>query len=105
MFVLGYFIKSIAVVLNLIISFYLFAIIVQAILSWVYPDPFNPVVRFLHNITEPIYRPLRRKIPLFYGGIDFSPMFVIIILIFLREFLVNVLLTFASSLIHKGGGL
>jgi YggT family protein len=99
MFVLGYFIKGIAVVLNLLISFYMFAIIVQAVLSWVSPDPYNPVVRFLYSITEPVYRPLRRRLPLFYGGIDFSPMLVIIILIFLREFLVNVLLTFAGTLI------
>ncbi len=99
MFVLGYFIKAIAVVLNIVISFYMFAIIVQAVLSWINPDPYNQIFRFLYNITEPVYRPLRRRLPLFYGGIDFSPMVVIIILIFLREFLVNVLFTFAGSLI------
>ncbi len=99
MFVLGYFIKAIAVVLNIVISFYMFVIIVQAVLSWINPGPYNQVFRFLYNITEPVYRPLRRRLPLFYGGIDFSPMVVIIILIFLREFLVNVLSTFAGSLI------
>lgn len=105
MFVIGYFIKGIAVVLNLMISFYMFVIIVQAILSWVNPDPYNPIIRFFYSLTEPIYSRLRRRLPLFYGGIDFSPMFVIIVLIFLREFLVNVLMTLAGMLITKGGGL
>lgn len=99
MYVIGFFIKGLAVVLNLVISFYMFTIIVQAVLSWINPDPYNPVVRFLHTITEPVYRPIRRRLLLFYGGIDFSPMVVIIILIFLREFLVNVLLRFAGTLI------
>ncbi len=100
MYVIGFFIKGLAVVLNLVISFYMFAIIVQAVLSWINPDPYNPVVRFFYTITEPVYRPLRRRLPLFYGGIDFSPMVVIIVLVFLREFLVNVLMRFAGTLIR-----
>jgi len=104
MYIIGYFLRGIAVVLNLVISFYMFVIIVQAVLSWVNPDPFNPLVRFFYGLTEPVYRRLRKHIPLFYGGIDFSPMFVIIILVFLKEFLVNVLMTFGDSLIIRGGG-
>ncbi|HEY4717173.1 MAG TPA: YggT family protein [bacterium] len=101
MLVIGYFLKSVAVVLNLLITIYMFIIVAQAIISWVNPDPYNPIVRFLYSVTEPIYRRIRRYIPLNYGGIDFTPMAVLFALVFLREFIVSLLMVYSSSFIIK----
>jgi len=63
------------------------------------PDPFNPIVRFINNATDPILRPIRRRIPVNIGGIDFSPILVFMGVIFLRTFLVNSLSRMANSLV------
>jgi YggT family protein len=62
-------------------------IIISALLSWVNPDPYNPIVRFMHSVTEPVLRPIRRRLGISMG-IDFSPMIVILIIIFLKYFIV-----------------
>jgi YggT family protein len=74
-------------------------VIARAVLSWVSPDPYNPIVRFIHNATEPVLYRIRMKIPVVYAGIDFSPVLVFALIIFLRTFLVNVLFQFGRSLI------
>jgi len=74
-------------------------VIARALLSWVNPDPFNPIVRFIHNVTEPILYPVRRRIPVNIGGIDFSPILIFMAVIFLRTFLVNSLSRMAMSLV------
>jgi YggT family protein len=66
----------------------MWVIIARAILSWVSPDPYNPIVRFLYNVTEPVLYAIRRRVPVFFGGIDFSPMIVILAIYFLDSFLV-----------------
>jgi YggT family protein len=71
--------------------------IARAVLSWVSPDPYNPIVRFVHNVTEPVLYPLRRRLP-FLGGIDFSPMIVLMAIVFLRSFVVQSLVRMAASL-------
>jgi YggT family protein len=63
-------------------------IIARAIVSWVSPDPYNPIVRFLHAATEPVLYRVRRALPVYFGGIDFSPIVVILGIIFLQRFLV-----------------
>ena len=72
-------------------------VIARAILSWVNPDPYNPIVRFIHNVTEPVLYQVRNKIPINFGGIDFSP--IIIVIYFLRDFVVNSLVRFSESLL------
>jgi YggT family protein len=62
-------------------------IIISALLSWVNPDPYNPIVRFMHSVTEPVLRPIRRRLGISMG-IDFSPMIVILIIMFLKYFIV-----------------
>jgi YggT family protein len=62
-------------------------IIISALLSWVNPDPYNPIVRFLYSATEPVLRPIRRRLGISMG-IDFSPMIVILIIMFLKYFIV-----------------
>jgi len=95
----GHLIIALANVLNLVLTIYLWIIIARAVLSWVSPDPYNPIVRFIHNITEPVLYRVRAKVPLFFGGIDFSPMIVLLAIVFLKGFLVQSLYSFGSSML------
>lgn len=88
MFVLANFLNALAYILELSINIYMYIIIARAIISWVNPDPFNPIVRFLYNITEPVLARVRRLIPNL-GGLDISPIIVILLIIFLQKFVVN----------------
>ncbi|MBW1726310.1 MAG: YggT family protein [Desulfobacterales bacterium] len=97
MFILGNLLKAIAVVLNYVLHFYMWIVIARAVLSWVNPDPYNPIVRFIHNVTEPVLYRIRTKIPLDFGGIDFSPIIVILGIIFLQNFVVTSLLRMSAS--------
>ncbi len=100
MMALGYFLKAAADVLNWVLVIYMWLIIARAILSWVNPDPYNPIVRFLYNVTEPVLSYLRRRLPLVYGGLDLSPLLVLGAIIFLKVFLVGTLYGYAAKLIH-----
>ena len=97
---LGYFFVALAKVIDTVLWLYMWIIIIRAVLSWVSPDPYNPIVRFIHNITEPVLYQLRRRLPLSFGGIDLSPVIVILIIIFLQNFVVQSLLYFSRSFIH-----
>ena len=98
MYIVGYFLMAIANVLNLVLWLYMWVIIARAVLSWVSPDPYNPIVRFINNVTEPVLYRVRSKVPLSFGGIDFSPIIVILIIYFLQSFVVKSLLRFSHSL-------
>ncbi len=100
MFVIGYLFNALATVLDYALVFYMWVIIARAILSWVSPDPYNPIVRFVHNITEPVLNRIRSRIPLGFSGIDFSPVIVILAILFLRSFLVNSLMALAQKLLR-----
>jgi YggT family protein len=89
---------AVATVLDYVLVFYMFITIARAVLSWVSPDPYNPIVRFIHNVTEPVLYQIRKRVPMMYGGIDFSPIVVILIVIFLRIFVVDSLQGLAASL-------
>ena len=89
---------AVATVLEYVLVFFMFITIARAVLSWVSPDPYNPIVRFIHNVTEPVLYQIRKRLPMMYGGIDFSPIVVILIIIFLRIFLVDSLEGLADSL-------
>jgi YggT family protein len=99
MFVLANFLIAAASVLGMLITLYTYVIIARAIISWVNPDPYNPIVRFLYNVTEPVLYRVRRTIPFAYaGGLDFSPLIVLFALYFLQIFLVRSLQDFAVTL-------
>ena len=98
MFVFGNFLKAVAMVIDIGLSFYMWIIVARAVISWVNPDPYNPIVRFLTSVTEPLLYQVRRRLPLNLGGIDFSPFIVILAIIFLQTFLVESLLQFATQL-------
>lgn len=99
MFMLGYFLMAVGQVLNYILVIYLILVIARAVLSWVSPDPYNPIVRFIHNVTEPVMFRIRATLPVTFGGIDFSPIIVLLVIMFLRTFLVNSIMQLAQSLI------
>ena len=88
MFVLGNFFSALAYLIHKVLWLYMWIIIIRAVISWVNPDPYNPIVRFLYSVTDPVLLALRRRLPLFYGGIDFSPIVVILVIMFLQQFLV-----------------
>ncbi len=97
MFVIGNLLLAIANVLDILLNIYMWVIIIRALISWVSPDPYNPIVRFLYQATEPVLYRVRRYLP-YTGGIDFSPLVVILIIIFLRTFLVNTLFQLAMHM-------
>lgn len=99
MYIFGYFFMALAKVFDFVLVFYMWIIIARAILSWVNPDPYNPIVRFIHNVTEPVMRRIRVYLPLNFGGIDFSPIVVILGVLFLRTFVVNSLIRFSATLL------
>jgi len=97
MFVVKNFLSALAVLVDLVLSAYMWIIIGRAIISWVNADPYNPIVRFLYQVTEPVLSRIRRFVPPL-GGLDFSPMILIIAIIFLRSFIVPTLQQLALSL-------
>ena len=99
MYVIGYFLLAVSKVLDLILLFFMWVIIARAILSWVSPDPYNPIVRFIHTVTEPVLYRIRALIPVSFGGIDFSPIIVIMGVVFLRTFVVSSIFRIASNLL------
>jgi len=98
MFVLGNFIIALAKILDIALTLYMWIIIGRALISWVNPDPYNQIVVFLYRVTEPVLSPIRRRLPMSNVGIDFSPVIVILIILFLQYFLVKTLIELASRL-------
>lgn len=98
MFVAGNLVLALANLLHLVLMAYFWIIIARAVLSWVNPDPFNPIVRFLYRVTEPVLRPIRHRLPTLAMGLDLSPMVVILAIYFLDTFLVYSLRDLALSL-------
>ena len=98
MFVIGNFLVAVASVLNMLLSAYMWIIVIRALISWVNPDPYNPIVQFLRSATDPLLYRVRRVLPLNFGGIDFSPIIVIAGILFLQTFLVQSLLDLARTL-------
>jgi len=85
----GYFFSAIATVLGIVLQLYMWIIIIRALLSWVNPDPYNPIVKILYSITEPVLYRVRKLVPMSGVGIDFSPIIVLLLIIFCQEFLVS----------------
>jgi YggT family protein len=101
MFIFANLLLAVANILNILISAYMWIIIISSLISWVNPDPYNPIVRFLHAVTQPVLRPIRKIIGYRLGVIDISPMVVILALLFVKYFLIQSLIEFAYKL--KGG--
>jgi YggT family protein len=78
----------IANTLSSILTIYFWIVIIAALLTWIEPNPYNPIVRFLYSVTEPVFDWIREHLPVFFGGIDFSPIIVIIVIEFLQQYLI-----------------
>ncbi len=98
MIILSNFLMAVAMVLNTVLNIYFWIVIGSAVLSWVNPDPHNPIVRFLRGATEPVYYRIRRVLPINMGGIDFTPLIVLLAIQFLQVFLVNTLYQVAGGM-------
>ncbi len=98
MFLFSNFVAALARVVDIALTLYMWIIIARAVISWVSPDPFNPIVRFLIRATEPVLSRIRRLIPINLGGMDFSPIIALLAIIFLQSFLVKSLAEFAMRL-------
>jgi len=97
MFVLSNFIIAVAKVADIVLTVYMWIIIFRALISWVNPDPYNQIVIFLYRVTEPVLEPIRRRIPRHSLPIDFSPLIVLLIIIFLQYFLVQTMIQAARG--------
>jgi len=98
MVVISTFIEAFAQILHMIINLYIWIVIISALITWVRPDPYNPIVQILRRMTEPVYDYIRRYIPTVFGGIDLGPIIVILALQFADLFLVKLLFNLAGSL-------
>jgi YggT family protein len=101
MFIFGDLLIAVAKILDWILEIYKWVIIIAAVISWVNPDPYNPIVKFLYSVTDPVLRPIRRLIGFRLGPIDISPLIVILAIIFIQSFLVRTLIKLGYKL---GGG-
>ncbi len=98
-------IYPIAFILKSALTIYLYMVIASAVLSWVNPDPHNPIVRFLRNATEPVYAYIRKYMPfLNLGGIDLSPIVLILAIQFVQIAVVGSLVDFAGTMGVQPGG-
>ena len=98
---MGNIIMGLAQVLDIVLGAYKWIIIIRALLSWVNPDPYNPIVQFLTQITEPVLRPLRKLLPTWKMGIDLSPLIAILAIIFLEYALVGNLKEWGMSMKYR----
>jgi YggT family protein len=98
MFIIGNFISAVADVLYYFLAIYMWIVIIASLISWVNPDPYNPIVRFLYSVTEPVFGMVRRRLPFPSMGIDFSPLIVLLVILFLQLFLVKTLHDIAVNL-------
>lgn len=92
MFVVENFIVALAKIIDTALSIYIWVIVARALISWVNPDPYNPIVTFLYRATEPVMASIRRLIPIRSLGIDISPIIVIMIIYFLQMFLIKTMI-------------
>ncbi len=99
MFIVSNLIYAIAVVIDYVLFFFMIIVIARAVLSWVSPDPYNPIVRFIHSVTEPVLYHVRKRIPAMFGSIDFSPVIVILIIYFLQIFVVASLKDLSAKIV------
>lgn len=104
MFVFANLIYAVARILEMGLDIYLWIIIIRALISWVNPDPYNPIVRFLYQVTEPVLYRIRRFIP-YIGGLDISPIIAILAIYFIKWFFVTTLIDISFRLKTGGGGI
>ncbi len=101
MLFLGNLLRAIGAVGSLIANFYIFLIVISAFISWFVSFPVHPIVRILYEITDPPMRWVRRRLPVVYGGIDFSPIIIIIIVYFIKYTVFDTIYNYGVLLVQK----
>lgn len=85
MFIVGNALSALATVLHKVLELYSLVVVVTVLISWVRPDPFNPIVQFLRSVTEPVFEWIRRRVPFaMVGMMDLSPMILLLIIWFMQ---------------------
>ena len=102
MFIIANFLNAVAYVLEFALNIYMYIIIARAILSWVNPDPYNPIVNFLYRVTDPVLYRVRRMLP-DMGGLDLSPLIVLLAIFFMQKFLVSSIFELVNRLKFGSG--
>jgi YggT family protein len=92
------FLVAIAQILHILITIYIWVVIIQSLLGWVQPNPYNPVVQFLDRVTSPVYWRIKRRFNTVFGGIDIAPLIIILALEFCDLFFVKLLFNLAASI-------
>ena len=82
------FIVAVFAQLGSLLQLYFWIVVISAIMSWIEPNPYNPIVRAIYSLTEPVFDFVRRHIPVFFGGLDFSPMIVILAIWFMQMYFI-----------------
>ena len=100
MLIIGNLLNALSIVIYYILNIFMWIVIARAVLSWVSPDAYKPIVRFIYNITEPVLYKIRKIIPANFGGIDVSPIIVFLAIIFLQKFVVGSLQGLARSILY-----
>jgi YggT family protein len=98
MFILSNFLTAIAQVLDYVLWAYIWILFGRVVASWIDADPYNPIVRFLYNATEPVLARIRQRFPVYAGGYDLSPLIAWLAIMFLRWFVVRSLYDLAYTL-------
>lgn len=91
---MGYLLSAVATVLDCVC----WILLINALLSWVRPDPSNPIVRFLDTVSDAVCDPIRRLVPTVFGGLDLAPLGAMLLIMFLRTFVVATLHEMAMRL-------
>jgi YggT family protein len=89
--------SSLYQVVSLLLQVYIFIVVARVLISWVGPDPYNPIVRFLCQATDPLLERLRRLLPLQFGGIDFTPVALLLALYVVKDLLLNLIAQLARG--------
>jgi YggT family protein len=101
MLIVGNLVLAVANIADMLLEIYKWIIIIAALISWVSPDPYNPIIRFLRNVTEPVLRPIRRLFGNRLGPVDISPIVVILSILFIQMVLIRSLIEIGIKI--KGG--
>ena len=96
--VLSTLLEAIAQILHMVINIYIWVVIIAALITWVRPDPYNPIVQVLRRLTEPVYAYIRKYVPTVIGGVDLAPIIIILGLQFLDLFAVKLLFNIVNGL-------
>ena len=96
--VLSTLIEAIAQILHMVINIYIWVVIIAALITWVRPDPYNPIVQVLRRLTEPVYAFIRKYVPTVIGGVDLAPIIIILGLQFFDLFAVKLLFNIVNGL-------